>query len=450
MRCGLKVKIRKGYDIKLAGAAEKVIVDHQPEKVAYTLSDFPYIKAKVLVKEGDKVQAGTPLFCDKRNPEVVFVSPVSGSVEEIRRGDRRVLLNVIVKVEGEEKVEFATLDQSAIEGLDADAAKTALLERGLWPALRRRPFHKVAEPTDEPKALFVTCLDSNPLAADPNFYLEGRGEDFKAGLALLSKICPTIHLCLEGNDTPSSVFEATAGAKSHTFAGKHPRGNLSVHIEKISPVVRQDQVVWSVRAQDVASIGKTITSGTFDAERVVAWAGPAAKERKYYRTLLGAATSDLPREEGEVRQVSGSVLSGRATGEEGFLGYYDHSLLALTEDRKKRILGWLTPGLASHSLTRCYLTSIAPQKEYALTTTTNGEHRAIVDNEMYDRVQPLDIHTSLLYKTMLAGDVEESERMGLWCVAPEDFALASYMDPSKNDFSEPLVSMLSELYKEES
>jgi len=446
----VKVKIRKGYDIKLAGGAEKAIVDHQPEKVAYTLSDFPYIKPKVLVKEGDKVQAGTALFCDKRSPEVIFASPVSGTVEEIRRGDRRKLLHVVVKVEGDEKVDFQALDLGAIEGLDAEAAKSALLERGLWPALRRRPFHKVAETTDQPKALFVSCLDSNPLAADPNYYLDGRAEDFKAGLTLLSKICPEIHLCLEGNDTPSSTFEAVAGAKSHTFAGKHPRSNLSVHLEKISPVVRQDQVIWSIRAQDVVSIGKTLTSGSFDAERVVAWTGPAAKERKYYRTVLGASTSNLPREEGEVRQVSGSVLSGAATGAEGFLGYYDHTLLAIKEDREKKFLGWLTPGLKSHSLTRCYATSIAPPKEYELTTTTNGEHRAIVDNEMYDRVQPLDIHTALLYKTMLAGDVEESERMGLWSVAPEDFALASYMDPSKNDFAQPLNDMLDELYKEES
>lgn len=447
----MKVKIRKGYDIKLAGPAKKVIVDHQPEKVAYTLTDFPYLKPKVLVKEGDRVQAGTPLFCDKKNPEVVFVSPVSGSVEEIRRGDRRVLLNVVIKVEGDEKVGFATLDQGAIQGLDAGAAKQALLERGLWPTLRRRPFHKVAETSDEPKALFVSCLDSNPLAADPNYFLDGRGEDFKAGLSLLSKICPEIHLCLEGNETPSATFEAAAGAKVHTFSGKHPRGNLSIHIDKISPVVRQDQVVWSIRAQDVVSIGKTLLSGSFDAERIVAWTGPAAKERKYYRTLLGASTSDLPREEGEVRQVSGSVLAGKATGEEGFVGFYDNTLLAIKEGREKKLLGWLTPGYYSHSLTRCYITNVPVMgmKEYDLTTTTNGEHRAIVDNEMYDKVQPLDIHTSLLYKTMLAGDIEESERMGLWSVAPEDFALASYMDPSKNDFGQPLVSMLDELYKEE-
>lgn len=444
----MNFKIKKGYNIPVSGPADKDIADLGTDKVAYTLSDFPYLKANVLVKEGDRVAMGQPLFCDKKDPSVVFVSPAAGVVEEIRRGDRRKLLNVIVKVEGEEAVGFDTLDLGAVSGLDSQGAKKALADRGLWPALRRRPFHKVAETTDEPSALYVTCLDSNPLAADPNFYLDGREGDFQLGIALLSKICPNVHLCLEGNAEPASTFNAE-GVQSHRFRGVHPRGNLSVHIDRIAPVLRQDKVVWSIRAQDVVSIGATLASGRFDNQRVFAWAGPAAAERRYYRTLLGASTASLPAAEGEIRRISGSILNGTEMGEEAFLGFYDHTVTALVEDRERLILGWLTPGPKSHSLTRAYIANALPRSSYDMTTTTNGEHRAIVDSEMYDKVQPIDIHTAFLYKTMLAGDIEESERLGLWSVAPEDFALASYMDPSKNDFGAPLKEMLDELYKEE-
>lgn len=445
----MNVKVKKGCDIRLTGSSERTVVDLPVDRVAYTLVDFPYIKPKMLLKEGDKVECGTPLFCDKKSPEVVFVSPVSGTVEEIVRGDRRVLLAVIIKKEGDAKVSFPKIALGDVEKLDAEGAKKALLERGLWAFLKRRPFHKVALTTDTPANIFVTCLDSNPLAADPNFYLDGREEDFNAGIALLSKICSQVHVCLEGNEEPSKTF-LSSSAETHTFSGVHPRGNLSVHIEKIAPVVRQEQVVWSIRAQEVVAMGKTLLTGNFDAERVVAWAGPAAVEQKYYKTILGASLASLPVVEGqEVRRISGSVLSGREMTEGAYLGFYDNTAVALKEGREKKVLGWLDPGLKAHSLTRCYVSSVAPLGELDLTTTTNGEHRAIVDSEMYDKVQPLYIHTAFLFKSLLVEDVEEAERQGLWSVAPEDMALASYMDPSKNDFAAPLINVLNILHKEE-
>jgi Na+-transporting NADH:ubiquinone oxidoreductase subunit A len=198
-------------------------------------------------------------------------------------------------------------------------------------------------------------------------------------------------------------------------------------------------------------MGKTLLSGEFDVERVIAWAGPVAEDRQYYKTTLGASISALPITEGEeVRRISGSVLSGREMSKGAFLGFYDNTVVALKEGRERKILGWLDPGLNAHSLTRCYVSSAIPfNMERDLTTTTNGEHRAIVDSEMYDKVQPLDIHTAFLFKSLLVEDVEEAERQGLWSVAPEDMALASYMDPSKNDFAAPLVNVLNILHKEE-
>lgn len=446
----MDVKVKKGCDIRLAGPSEKVIADLPADRVAYTLADFPYIKPKVLVKEGDKVELGTPLFCDKKNPDVVYVSPAAGTVEAIVRGDRRVLLNVIVKVEGDAAVSHEVLDLSKIEALDAEGAKKALLARGLWPYLKRRPFHKVALVEDTPANIFINAVDSNPLAADPNFYLDGREADFNAGLALLSKICPQVHVCVDGNAEVSKTFTSSS-AQVHRFSGVHPRGNVSVHMENIAPMVRQDQVAWTIRAQDVVAMGKTLLSGRFDAERVVAWAGPVAAERKYYKTVLGASVASLPTEDGvEVRRISGSVLSGREMCEGAFVGFYDNTVVALREGRERKVLGWLEPGLGNHSLTRCYVSSLAPSGDLSLSTSTNGEHRAIVDSEMYDKVQPLDIHTAFLYKSLLCEDIEEAERLGLWSVAAEDFALATYMDPSKNDFSAPLLKVLEILHKEES
>jgi Na+-transporting NADH:ubiquinone oxidoreductase subunit A len=443
----LKKTITKGYDIKIKGIAEKEIAVLNSDKVAYTLSDFNYIKPKVLVKEGDKVQKGTALICDKKNQEVVFVSPASGVVEKINRGDRNLLLHVIIKKENDESVDFGALSSETISGMSSDDLKKALMQRGLWPYIRRRPYNKIALITDEPKCIFINAMDSSPLSADPEFYLKDRVEDFKTGVAALSKLCPTIHICSDA-DNGSSIFSA-AGAQDHQFAGKHPKGNLSVHIENIEPVVNNEKVVWSLRAQDVVAMGKSLSTGHFDAERVMAWVGPAAKERKYYKTTLGTSTSSLPKEEGEIRLISGSVLAGTQLDENGFLGFYDNTIVAIKEGRERKLLGWLQPGFNAESLTRCYVSSIKPQKEYEHTTTNNGEFRAIVDSEMYDRVQPLDIHTIFLFKALLAEDIEEAERHGLWSVMPEDFALASYMDPSKNNFGAAVQSTLDMLHKEE-
>ncbi len=441
-------KVKKGCDIRLSGAVEKAIVDLSPERVAYTLTDFPYLKSKVLVKEGDRVKLGSPLFMDKKNPEVQFVSPAAGTVEAIVRGERRLLLKVVIKVDGDDAVEFAPLDETSVAALDVDGAKQALLERGLWPLISRRPFLKTPDPKDEPSSIFISCLDSNPLAGDPNFYLDGRKDDFQAGVSLLAKISPNVHVCKEGNGEASETFNVEGG-QSHRFSGPHPRSNPSVHIENLDPVVSQSKVVWTLRAQEVVAIGRTLRTGRFDNERVVAWAGPAAEKRQYYRTLMGASLATLPTNGDVVRRVSGSVFTGRKMDEQAFLGCFDNTVLALEEDERRQVLGWLDPGVSAHSLTRCYLTSIAPKGDYAMTTTSNGEHRAIVDSEMYDRVQPLDIHTAFLFKSLLAEDIEESERQGLWSVAPEDMALATYMDPSKNDFAAPLVKVLDILHKEE-
>lgn len=444
----MDVKVNKGYNIKLAGKCLEEIAELSTDRVAYTLSNFSYLKPKVLLQEGDTVKKGTPIMCDKKNPSIVFVSPVAGQIESISRGDRRVLLHVIIKKSGEEAESFEKFDDQQIKSLNQESAKEVLCSRGLWPYINRRPYHKIAELNDQPNSIFISALDSNPLSASPSFYLNDRAEDFQTGVEILKHFSQNVHICID-NDQKGQHFSAP-GANIHSFSGKHPKGNLSVHIDNIDPVINSDKIIWSLRAQEVIAIGKTLRTGEFDAERIIAWAGPGAEERKYYRTVLGASTKNLPVEEGNIRRISGNVLSGYTLDENAFLGFFDNTIIALKEGNERSFLGWLVPGSKSHSMTKCYLSSLTNPSEYHMTTTTNGEHRAIVDSEMFDRVQPLDIHTIFLYKALLAGDVEEAERQGLWSVAPEDFALASYMDPSKNDFGAALQSILDMLYKEES
>lgn len=445
----MNFNIRNGFDIKIAGACAKDIAPLHSETAGYTLSDFRYLKPKVMVEEGQRVKRGQALMCDKNYPELIFVSPVSGTVEKVARGDRRVLLNIVVRREGDEALSFAPLARPAISGLNADRARTALLERGLWPLIRQRPYSKIADVQGQPSSIFVSALDSNPLAADPNFYLEGRSKDFQAGLDILKVICPKIFLCVEGNQTPSKVFTEAQGVEIHSFAGPHPRSNVSLHIEKLDLIHKSDKVVWTLRAQDVVAIGKTLLSGNYDAERIIAWAGPAAQARRYYRTVQLANLDGLPRTPGvETRTISGNVLSGRSVPQGGFLGFFDNSVACLEEGRKRRFLGWLEPGVKALSFSRTYLSALFPQKEYPLNTSMNGDHRAIVDSELYDRVQPLTVPTIFLFKTLLAGDIEEAERLGLWSVEAEDFALASFIDPCKNDFMGVVQKTFDTLHKE--
>lgn len=446
----LNIQIKKGYDIKLAGAPAQKTDELPVERIGFALDDFRYLKPKVLVKEGDSVKKGTPLFCDKKNPEIVFVSPVGGEVESIVRGERRVLQHVIVKKSHDQAESFESLGLEAIKGLDADGAKKALLDRGLWPCLQRRPFHKIAEIEDAPSSIFVTAMDSNPHGADPGYYLSDRGSDLQAGIELLLKICPTIHVCIDGDKGNNQVFQSLQNVQVHTFSGIHPKGNLSVHIDYIDPQMTQKKTIWSLKAQDLAVIGKTLTSGEYDHLRTFVYSGPGASSAQYYRTTHLNSLAGLPKKsDGEARMISGSVLNGKSLNENGFLGFYDHNVCVLREGKEREFLGWLKPGFKAHSLTRCFASNLVPQSEYEMTTSTHGDLRAIVDSEMYDKVQPLDIHTCFLYKSLLAGDIDEAERLGLWSVAPEDFALASYMDPSKNDFSHALTETLDILYKEE-
>lgn len=444
-------KIEKGYDLPIHGAADKSIADYQVETVALAPLEFRFFKGKAQIKEGDKVKKGENLLQSKASEKVFLASPVSGVVEEIRLGRRRVMERLVIRPEGDESVQHEKIDESGVESKSAEEMKTAICERGLWPMIRQRPYNKMPDPDTTPSSIFVKALESGPLAGDPNYILAERGEDFKLGIAALKKICEKVFVCLEGNEQPASSLTGTKG-EEHRFSGPHPRGNVSVHIEKLDPIYEGGKIVWYITAANVAAMGKTLKTGVYDSERVFAWVGPAAAERKYYRTTLGAKLSSLPvdKDAGEVRLITGDVLTGRGMSrDDAYLGFYDNTVSALAEDTKREFFGWMKPGFKSHSMTPVFASNVIKPKEYKFTTSTNGSHRPLVDGELYEKVQPLMVMTDFLYKALVAENIDEAERHGLWGVEVEDFALAAYMCPSKTDFAEPFNKVMAYLNKEE-
>ncbi|MBF0244665.1 MAG: NADH:ubiquinone reductase (Na(+)-transporting) subunit A [Planctomycetes bacterium] len=440
--------VSKGCDIPMQGSAEARCANYQGARASYNLGDFPYLKPKLAVQKGDRVRLGQTLFADKKAPEIVFPSPVCGVIEEIVIGERRALLQVIIRQEGEDSVEHPKLSKDELNTLNPESARKKLLERGLWPMIRMRPFNKVAQVADTPACIMVTAVDSAPLAPDIALCLEGRAVDFQLGLDMLARLGSKVHLCVDANHPLPEIFSGAKNCETTAFAGPHPRGSVSVHIDAICPVGQTPKTVWFVRAEDVAAIGRTLSSGRYDAERVFAWSGPAATGPMLYRSVQGCSLEGLGHEETPVRLISGNALCGKNVTASPFLGYYDRQVTVLEENRRRKVLGWLAPGAKTHSLSRIFLSSLMPGGMKEFSTSRNGDHRALVDSEIYDRVQPLEIPTAFLYKAVLAGDIDEAEKLGLWSVAPEDFALASYVCPSKTDFCEAFQNCFDQLYRE--
>ena len=435
-------KLKRGYDIPIAGQAEKKLtVLPSPKKAAVLPQEFRGLKLKLLISEGDKVKIGTPLLADKNNPDIKLVSPVSGTVSEIVRGERRMLKEIVVENDGKDAAEVLgkwTGDEA--NKLDAEEIKTHLLAGGMWPHILQRPFSKVANPADTPRDIFISAFDTSPLAADPAFMLEGQEEAFQLGLDILGKLSGgKVHLSMNGAIQPQpAVFERARGVEKHFFSGPHPAGNVGVQIHHIAPL-QKDELVWVVQPFAVALIGKFFLNGFFQSERVVALAGASLKERSYVRTIVGAPISSLIPEKNiddeNVRFITGNVLTGRKSAFTGYLTYYDYLITVIPEAKKQRkLLGYFRPGFDLPSFSRTFLSSLIPGKKFKMDTSLHGSHRAFILNEEYERVMPMNIMPVQLMKSILAEDFEEMESLGILELDEEDVALCSYIDLSKNDF----------------
>ncbi|MBR4818370.1 MAG: Na(+)-translocating NADH-quinone reductase subunit A [Bacteroidales bacterium] len=426
------IVLKKGLNIPLAGVpALSVKRTILPDTVAVQPSDFKGLNARLLVREGDKVLTGSPVLADKKNPDVLVTSPVSGTVKEVVRGDKRKLLAVLVKADGEQEY----LDFGAAKGdLTCEEVKDKLLKSGLWAAFVQRPYGIIADPAANPKAIFVSAFSTAPLAADTEFTLGNEVSAIQAGVSALAKLAK-VHVSVKSAD---SAFAKLNDAEIHVFKGKHPAGNVGVQISNICPI-RKDETVWTVSLALLAAIGRLFTTGRYDVRRKVAIGGPAVNGPAYVDTLPGIPMSALKEyyvDADGVRIISGDVLSGRNAGENGYLGFYDTQVTVLKEGTEPELLGWARPFRfnqysADHSYFNWCLGRL--DKEVAMDTNLHGGPRAFVmPDSYYAKHLPMDIYPLYLVKACLAGDIDNMEKFGIYEVLPEDFALVEFMDPSKN------------------
>ena len=427
------IKIRKGVNINLKGSADKVVSDSPAESTyAVKPTDFPGLIPKLLIKEGSEVKAGTAIFCDKGNEALKFVSPVSGEIEEIRRAEKRAIREVVILAD--RKNEYVDFGKKDVRQANREEVISKLLESGVWPMLRQRPYDIIANPSDKPKAIFISAFSSAPLGEDYDFIMHRRGEAFQSGIEVLKKLTDgIIHLNINGSIKADDAFLNARSVQINKITGPHPAGNVGVQIHHIDPL-NKGEIIWTVNPQDVIAIGKVFTEGRFDASRIIAVCGSRVKSPKYFKTIQGACVKNLLSgllEEGPSRIISGNVLTGSKINTDGYVGFYDHQVTVIPEGGEEEFMGWMMPNLGKFSLSGTFLSWLTPGKEYNLNTNMNGELRPFVISGQYEKLLPMDIYPVHLLKAILVEDIELMEKLGIYEVAPEDFALAEYECTSK-------------------
>ncbi|NLS13126.1 Na(+)-translocating NADH-quinone reductase subunit A [Vibrio sp. SM6] len=444
------ITIKKGLDLPIAGTPSQVINDGNPiNKVALLGEEYVGMRPTMHVRVGDEVKKAQVLFEDKKNPGVKFTSPVSGKVIEVNRGAKRVLQSVVIEVSGDAQITFDKFEANQLAGLDRAAITSQLVESGLWTALRTRPFSKVPAIDSSTQAIFVTAMDTNPLAAQPEIIINEQSEAFIAGLDILSVLTSgKVYVCKSGVSLPRS---AQTNVEEHVFDGPHPAGLAGTHMHFLYPV-SADFVAWSINYQDVIAIGQLFLTGELFTQRVVSLAGPVVNEPRLVRTIMGADLDALTNNElmpGEVRVISGSVLSGtQASGPHAYLGRYHLQVSVLREGRDKELFGWAVPGKNKFSITRSFLGHFFKGQLYNMTTTTNGSDRAMVPIGNYERIMPLDIQPTLLLRDLCSGDSDSAQALGALELDEEDLALCTFVCPGKYEYGQLLRECLDKIEKE--
>ncbi|MBE0673888.1 MAG: Na(+)-translocating NADH-quinone reductase subunit A [Bacteroidales bacterium] len=444
------IKLKKGLNIRLKGVAEKILSPEIPvTRYGVKPIDFPGLVPKVTVKPDDNVKAGSVLFTDKQRPEIKITSPVSGKVVDIVRGERRRLLEVVIEVSGNDYEDFGKADPATLTG---EQVKEKMLASGLWPVVRQRPYHMIARPDAEPKSIFISGFDTAPLAPDYDFVMHNSDlKEFSTGIQALRKLTKgKVNLVLDGSNVTGSVLKATPDVDIHYVKGPHPAGNVGVQIHHIDPV-NKGEVVWYVNLQDVSAIGRLFNEGHYRHDRIIALTGSDVLRPSYHRVRSGASISGITKgniNPVEVRFISGNVLTGTSIAADGFLGYYDNMVTVIPEGRYHEFFGWMTMGFDKFSSSRTYASSIIPRKEYVMNTNIHGGERAFVLTGVYEKVLPMDILPMHLLKAILVDDIEMMEKLGIYEVAEEDFALCEYVCPSKIEIQSIIRKGLDLMVKE--
>lgn len=444
------IRLKKGLDLPIEGEPKQEVSEGtKVSHVAVIGDDLIGMKPTMLVKAGDKVEAGQVLFTDKKTEGVKYTAPASGEVVAVNRGAKRAFESVVIKVEGDNHVAFESYKGASVSDYDSEAMKSLLIESGMWTTIRRRPFSKVANPSETPSSIFVTAIDTHPLSADPQVVLKGKEAAFKKGLEVLAKLSSNVHLCVAPKS--SITDEGVQAVKRHEFDGPHPAGLVGTHIHFIDPV-GEKKLVWHIGYQDVVAIGKLLETGKLFTERVIAIAGPAARNPRLVKTQVGACISELTKEEihdvKEVRRVSGSVFGGRkAAGGFDYLGRFHNQITLLEEGRDREFLGWHSPGFNKFSIKPIYISKLL-SKKFAFDTNTHGSLRSIVPIGSYEKVMPLDIYPTFLLRALMSGNTEKSIELGILELDEEDISLCTFVDPCKNDFAPKLRANLDKIEKE--
>lgn len=443
------IRIKKGFDINLVGAAEQnTSIAALSNVYAINLLDFRGIMPKLLVKQGAEVKAGEPLFYSKDYKDMLFVSPVSGELIEINRGARRKILTI--KILADKSQDY--LEHSKMRpGADSEEIKSLLLKSGCWPFIRQRPYDHIADPLATPKGIFISAYVTAPLAADLDYTLKGKEEELQTALTALGKLTPgKVHVSVgKGSSSP---FAKLQDIELHKVSGPHPAGLVGTQINKINPI-NKGEVVWTITPQDLVIIGELLLTGRFNAQRTIALAGSTVKSPKYFSTKIGAEIATFLYASGvkdeRFRVINGDVLTGKKTSPDGFLGFYNNTVSVIPEGDDYEFFGWNKPVFDKLSATRALTFSwLQPNKKYDLDTNTNGEHRAFVVTGMYEEVFPFDIYPLQLLKACMVKDLDEMEQLGLYEVIPEDFSLTEFICISKQPHQQIIREGLDLLQKE--
>lgn len=443
------IRIKNGLNIKLKGRAEKSLSSVNRSKIfAINPADFHGVLPKMAVKVGDKVNVGETVFFAKNDERIKFTSPISGEIKEIVRGAKRKILSV--KIIADKRDTFKDFGVKSPNSLSNDQVKELLLKSGCWAYIKQRPYDVIANPDDSPKSIFISAYATAPLAASLEFSLSGKEKEFQAGIDALSKLTEgKIHLSVDGNS--SSFFNDIKGVVIHKITGKHPAGNVGVQISKIEPVNAGERV-WVVNPQDVAAIGSLILTGKYDSSRVIALAGSMVEHPQYYKITEGTQIDDIVKgnlKAGKSRIISGNPLTGVTVGESDSIGFYDDVISVLPEGDHHSFFGWMPfIGNNKFSMSRTFFSWLTPNKEYDLDTNLNGEDRALVITGEMEKVMPIDIYPMQLLKATMIGDIEKMENLGIYEVAPEDFALVDFISTSKIEAQDIIRQGLDLMIKE--
>lgn len=443
---GKLIRLKKGFNINLAGKAAPQVADAEPaDTVSIKPTDFHGLyMPKVMVKEGETVKAGTPLFRDKKYEAMMFTSPVSGEVVEVRLGEKRKLLEIKILADRKNEFEgFKKYSVSELANASKEQLRSQILGSGAWANLIQRPYGLIADPSATPKAIHISAFDSSPLAPEYSILFRGQDQYFQAGVDVLKKLTSgTVHVNVHSTMEISTVFSQIKNADLNKFSGKHPAGCVGVQIHHIDPINKGD-IVWTINPFGVIQIGKLFLNGVYDASKVVAVTGSEVKKPQYFKTVAGASVKKLLANNlsnDHVRCISGNVLTGTNIGKEGHIGFFDNQITVIPEGDYHEFLGWVLPSTKKLSFSRAFglMSFLSPKKEFTLDSNTHGEPRAFVQTGVFEKVTPMDVYPVQLLKAILANDVDEMEELGIYEVIEEDLALCEFVDVSKHNVQQIL------------